>query len=88
MARYGAPHRGKAAAPAPLEDGRKVALTARLDPTTRAKAVAVSDALGISLSALVAELIDRLEVDNSNRPGWESRYAPPDDAQDALEMTA
>jgi hypothetical protein len=87
MARYGAPHKGKTPAPAPL-DGRKTGFTVRLDPSTRTKAVAVSDALGISLSALVAELIDRLEVNENNRPGWESRYAPPDDAQEALEMSA
>lgn len=41
------------------------------------KAHQAAEALGVSLSGLVAELIDRLELDEQGHPGWDSRYAKP-----------
>lgn len=90
MARYGYPQRRTAAPPPPPPTGtKKVTLTARITPEARDKAHLVADALGISLSALVLELLERIEVDAQGHPGWESKYAPPDDEhQEQLEMTA
>ena len=87
MARYGVPQ-DKRPADSPVDDGPKVIVTARLSPANKAKAHAIANGLGISLSALLNELVLREEVDEHGHVAWESRYAQPDPAQQALEMTA
>lgn len=87
MARYGAPQK-RPPAPAKISDGRKSIVTTRLTPENRDKAQRAAEALGISLSAFLNELVDRLEVDENGHPGWESRYAQADDDQEQLEMSA
>jgi hypothetical protein len=87
MARFGSPQR-RPIKPLPEDEERKIIITARVEPALKAKALAAAHELGISLSALLAELIERLEVDETGHPGWESKYAPADDAQPTLEMSA
>jgi hypothetical protein len=64
--------------------------TARLTPDVRDKLDRVSERLGISVSATVSELIERLAVDENFDPGWRSRYARPEvtERQPPLDMTA
>lgn len=60
---------------APLSATRRM-LQTRVTHEQHAKAHAMAQELGISVSALLAELIDRAEVDEQGRPTWTSRYAP------------
>lgn len=62
--------------------------TARLTPDVRDKLDRVSERLGISVSATVSELIERLEVDENFDPGWRSRYARPPVSEQQLDLTA
>ena len=48
----------------------RVPIQARLDPALRLKANRAAEALNISLSLYVAELIARDQVDEHGRPGW------------------
>ena len=66
----------------------RVLLQARVTPEQRVKANDAAKALGISLSAFVAELVDRLEVDEHGHPGWESKYAAPTRSDQQLDLTA
>jgi hypothetical protein len=56
------------------------------------KAHLMAEALGISVSALLAELVDRTEIDETGNPGWQSRYAqqsaPDLFAPDAVSLSA
>lgn len=93
MARYGIRHQSEAPAAKGSEDldatTKKIILTARVTPGVRAKAHDMAAALGISVSALLSELVERAELDESGHPGWESKYAQPaDEGQEQLEMSA
>lgn len=89
MARYGHPQRRSATPPpAPRRSEKKKAtLTARITPEALGKAHLMADALNVSLSALILEMLERAEVDETGHPGWESRYAPTED-QEQLELSA
>ena len=50
--------------------GGRVPIQARLDPALRVKANRAAEALDISLSLYVAELIARDRVDEHGRPSW------------------
>lgn len=52
------------------------------------KAHRAAEALGVSLSGLMAELIDRLELDEQGHPGWDSRYASPAVDDEQLDLSA
>jgi len=52
-------------------------LQTRVTHEQHAKAHRAAEELGVSVSALLAELIDRMRVDEHGRPTWQqSRYAP------------
>lgn len=80
---YGQRKKGNAPPPpaAPLSAKRRT-LQSRVTYDQHAKAHAAAEALGISVSALLAELIDRMDVDEHGHPGWTSRYAQPSPAAD------
>lgn len=77
-------HRFRAPAPGeghtPMSATRRM-LQARVTYDQHAKAHRAAEALGISVSAFLAELVDRLEVDERGGPPWESRYASPADTE-------
>lgn len=51
-------------------------IQSRVTHEQHAKVNRAAEALGISTSALLAELVDRMRVDANGRPAWEkSRYA-------------
>jgi len=52
------------------------------------KAHRAAEALGVSISGLVAELVDRLELDEHGNPGWTSRYASPAEPDEPLDLSA
>ncbi len=52
------------------------------------KAHRAAEALGVSIAGLVAELVDRLELDEHGHPGWTSRYAPAPDPDEPLDLSA
>lgn len=66
----------------------RVPIQARIDPALRVKANRAAEALDISLSLYVAELIARDEVDEHGRPSWRptllSGEAPPHNKADPL----
>ncbi|MFL6094047.1 MAG: DUF1778 domain-containing protein [Blastococcus sp.] len=85
MATYGR----RATPPAPgrigVSAGRRT-LQARVTPEQHAKAHRAAELLGVSVSAFLADLIEHLEVDETGRPSWESRYAP--EAMPQLDLSA
>lgn len=86
MARYGSRHQAQRRRPEP---GTKLNVTTRMTAESYEKAADVAEALGVSISALLNELVERLEVDDRGNPGWTSRYAAPnDEAQERLELSA
>lgn len=98
MARFGV-RQGERHTPSPTERHdddhlKKVVVTARCTPAIREKANRTAQALGISVSALLCELIERLELDEHDHPGWTSRYAaadepgPDETQQQTLELSA
>ena len=52
-------------------------MSTRLTAGQHDKLARTAQALGVSISALLAELVERLEVDEHFDPGWRSRYARP-----------
>lgn len=78
---------------AELPASGRVPIQARIDPDLRIKANRAAEALDISLSLYVAELIARDEVDEHGRPRWrpalltreEISFAPP---QPQLDLSA
>jgi hypothetical protein len=69
--RFRAPNEGRA----PMSATRRM-LQTRVNYQQHDKAHQAAEALGISVSALLAELVDRMRVDANGRPAWEkSRYA-------------
>ncbi len=74
---------------APYKADRRM-LQARVTLEQHAKAHAAAEALGISVSALLAELVDRMKVDAQGQPAWESRYAHPSPtgAEDPMRLSA
>ncbi|OIQ85546.1 hypothetical protein GALL_326050 [mine drainage metagenome] len=80
-------------APAAPLSARRRTLQTRVTYAQHAKAHVAAEALGISVSAFLAELIDRMEVDELGRPAWTSRYARQADAEtnpeaDPMRMSA
>lgn len=67
--------------------GVKITVSARMTDEVHAKAVAMAEDLDISLSALLAELVERAEVDSLGRPTWDSKYAPRDHTDQELPLT-
>jgi hypothetical protein len=65
---------------APMSPTRRM-LQSRVTHEQHAKANRAAEELGISTSALLAELVDRMRVDANGCPTWKSRYAPPADAE-------
>jgi len=63
-------------------------VSARLSLDVRKKLEDMADALGISISALISELIERVELNESGHPGWDSKYRKPEEPQQPLEMSA
>lgn len=61
-----------------------VPMQGRVQPQTRAKARAVADALGVSMSAYLDQLVANDQLDADGRPVW---WAEPDDQQEALPLT-
>lgn len=85
--RYGSRHR--TTQPHRRSTGVKITVSARMTDEVHAKALQMAEHLDISLSALLAELVERSVVDDDGRPTWESKYAPPvDDGQERLELSA
>ena len=70
--------------------GQRITMSTRLTAGQHDKLARTAQALGVSISALLAELVERLEVDEHFDPGWRSRYARPDvpEQQQPLDMTA
>lgn len=89
MARFGGRQSHAAVRPAPQDTGRRI-VSARLTPDLYEKASRAAEALDISLSALLCELVEHMEVDAAGVPSWESKYARPkeDDPQQSLELSA
>jgi hypothetical protein len=91
MAFYG--KRGSREAPgvarAPMSATRRM-LQARVTYEQHDKAHVMAEALGISVSALLAELVDRAEVDEHGQPTWTSRYARPqrETTDDTMRLSA
>ena len=78
MAQYG--KRQRRPPPHPIDPARGwVLMQGRVSVESRDKANRAAAALGISTSAFLAELIERLEVDENGHPGWTSKYASPTD---------
>ena len=85
--RYGSRHRTNT--PRQPSAGAKITVSARMTDEVHVKATTIAEGLGISLSALLAELVERAEVDDHGHVAWESKYAPPaDEGQEQLEMSA
>ena len=62
----------------------KVPMQGHVAPSTRAKARAVADALGVSMSAYLDTLVANDELDDNGRPLW---WVEPDSGQAELPMT-
>lgn len=76
-------------APRPVPSGEiRRPVTARLAPDVQDKLNRVAEALGISVSATLCELVERLEVDEHYRPAWRSKYARPAAVDAQLELSA
>lgn len=69
---------------------KRVVVTTRLVEELHEKANRAAEGLDISLTALLAELVERMEVDENGLPPWQSKYAraPKDDPQEALQLSA
>jgi hypothetical protein len=72
MANFGTRKKGPGSTP---QRAKRIPVQTRLTSQQHEKARLVAEALGISMSALLAELIDRVEVDETWHPGWTSLYA-------------
>lgn len=86
---YGRRQGGNRPAPTAAMSATRRMLQSRVTYDQHDKAHKMAEALGISVSALLAELIDRAEVDEQGRPAWTSRYAPQQETlDDATRLTA
>lgn len=65
-------------------------IQSRVTHEQHAKVNRAAEAIGISTSALLAELVDRMRVDANGRPTWKSRYAQPSSAaeDDPMRLSA
>lgn len=52
---------------------RRIGVTVRLEVPEHEKLHAAAEALGTTLSVVMAELVRRLELDEHNRPTWAER---------------
>lgn len=84
MANYGTP-RGTSRVGT---SGQRITMSTRLTAEQHDKLARTAQNLGISISALLAELVERLEVDEHFDPGWRSRYARPEPTQQRLDLSA
>lgn len=60
----------------------------RVLPEVYDKAHLMAEELGISLSALLSELVEREQVTERGRPLWDSRYSKAETQDDALPLSA
>lgn len=49
---------------------RRIGVTVRLEAAEHAKLHAAAEALGTTLSVVMTELVQRLDLDERNRPAW------------------
>ena len=75
MANFGQRKKGPAARASAASAQKLHPIQTRLTTAQHQKAHAAAETLGISVSALLAELVDRMELDDHGHPGWTSRYA-------------
>lgn len=89
MIRMAKTYGARTRSPRPTTSGEvRRPVTARLTPEVQQKLNLVAEALGISVSATLSELVERLEVDEHHRPTWRSKYARTADDETQLELTA
>lgn len=84
MANYGTPRGTSRVGTA----GQRITMSTRLTAGQHEKLARTAETLGVSISALLAELVELLDVDEHFDPGWRSRYARPESAQEQLDLSA